>query len=179
MPTCRCRTSVTGRVCSEIRTSSTTQWPTATTVGETRPCASFRSVNEPIGASTKRRQLPARFAHSVPNARPHGEADGLGAVSTRRCSTESATITQQRRTPKRCASGRSGLSRSSPKRKTGAGLRHFRLRGLEKVNIQAQVIAAGQNLKRLLSQQGWGRRPWPGGAAGMVIPAAKLATPSR
>ncbi len=52
------------------------------------------------------------------------------------------------------------------------GLRRFRLRGLEKVNIQAQIIAAGQNLKRLLSTQGWGRRPWPGGAAGIVLPAA-------
>ena len=51
------------------------------------------------------------------------------------------------------------------------GLRRFRLRGAEKVNIQAQVIAAGQNLKRLLSRQGWGRRPWPGGAPGVVLPA--------
>ena len=31
------------------------------------------------------------------------------------------------------------------------GLRRFRLRGLEKVNIEALLIAAGQNLKRLLS----------------------------
>jgi hypothetical protein len=53
------------------------------------------------------------------------------------------------------------------------GLRRFRLRGLEKVNIQAQVIAAGQNLKRLLSKQGWGRRPWPDGATGVVLPLAK------
>lgn len=52
------------------------------------------------------------------------------------------------------------------------GLRRFRLRGLEKVNIQAQVIAAGQNLKRLLSNQGWGRRPWPCGATGVVLMAA-------
>lgn len=52
------------------------------------------------------------------------------------------------------------------------GLRRFRLRGLEKVNIQAQLIAAGQNLKRLLSKHGWGRRPWPSGAAGLVLPAA-------
>jgi transposase len=50
------------------------------------------------------------------------------------------------------------------------GLRRFRLRGLEKVNIQAQLIAAGQNLKRLLSKTGWGRRPWPGGAVGVVLP---------
>jgi hypothetical protein len=44
------------------------------------------------------------------------------------------------------------------------GLERFRLRGLPKVNIEALLIAAGQNLKRLLSMQGWGRRPYPGGA---------------
>jgi hypothetical protein len=34
------------------------------------------------------------------------------------------------------------------------GLRRFRLRGLEQVNAEALLIAAGQHLKRLLS--GWG-----------------------
>ncbi len=56
------------------------------------------------------------------------------------------------------------------------GLRRFRLRGAEKVTIQAQLIAAGQNLKRLLSKRGWGRRPWPNGAAGLVLPALPAAT---
>ena len=51
------------------------------------------------------------------------------------------------------------------------GLRRFRLRGLEKVNGEALLIAAGQNLKRLLSRRGWGRRPFPTGAAGIVLPA--------
>jgi hypothetical protein len=51
------------------------------------------------------------------------------------------------------------------------GLRRFRLRGLEKVNGEALLIAAGQNLKRLLSWRGWGRRPFPSGAAGIVLPA--------
>src|SRR5215213_5259482 len=51
------------------------------------------------------------------------------------------------------------------------GLRRFRLRGLEKVNGEALLIAAGQNLKRLLSHQGWGRRPFPSGAAATVLPA--------
>ena len=51
------------------------------------------------------------------------------------------------------------------------GLRRFRLRGLEQVNIQALLIAAGQNLKRLPSRLGWGRRPWPSAAAGVVLPA--------
>ena len=51
------------------------------------------------------------------------------------------------------------------------GLRRFRLRGLERVNGAALLIAAGQNLKRLLSRAGWGRRPWPNGAAGIVVSA--------
>jgi transposase len=51
------------------------------------------------------------------------------------------------------------------------GLRRFRLRGLEKVNGEALVIAAGQNLKRLLSRHGWGRRPFPSEAAGAVLSA--------
>ena len=49
------------------------------------------------------------------------------------------------------------------------GLHRFRLRTIEKVNMEALLIATGQNLKRLLSWHGWGRRPWPGGAAGLRI----------
>jgi transposase len=51
------------------------------------------------------------------------------------------------------------------------GLGRFRLRGLEKVNGEALLVAAGQNLKRLLSRWAWGRRPFPSGAAGVVLPA--------
>ena len=50
------------------------------------------------------------------------------------------------------------------------GLERFRLRRLEKVNIEALVTATGQNLKRLLSWRGWGRRWFPGGALGLVSP---------
>jgi DDE family transposase len=45
------------------------------------------------------------------------------------------------------------------------GMRRFRLRLLWRVNCEALVRAAGQNLKRLLKQRGWGRRPYPGEAA--------------
>jgi hypothetical protein len=48
------------------------------------------------------------------------------------------------------------------------GMRQFRLRGLQKVNMEGLFIAAGQNLKRLLSANGWGRRPWPDGTAGFA-----------
>ena len=44
------------------------------------------------------------------------------------------------------------------------GLSRFRLRRLWKVNVEALLIATGQNLKRLLRKRGWGRRPWPNGA---------------
>jgi transposase len=47
------------------------------------------------------------------------------------------------------------------------GLERFRLRGLPKVNTEALLIATGQNLKRFLSRHGWGRRPFPSGAAGI------------
>jgi transposase len=40
-------------------------------------------------------------------------------------------------------------------------LRRFRLRGLQKVNIEGLRIAAGQNLKRYLAAKGWGRRQGP------------------
>ena len=37
----------------------------------------------------------------------------------------------------------------------------FRLRRVFRVNSEALMIAAGQNLKRLLKKRGWGRRPFP------------------
>jgi len=44
------------------------------------------------------------------------------------------------------------------------GLRQFRLRGLDNVNMEALLVAAGQNLKRWLAQAGWGRRYGPQGS---------------
>jgi transposase len=44
------------------------------------------------------------------------------------------------------------------------GLRRFRRRGLENVNMEGLLIAAGQNLKRFLAATGWGRRNAPCGS---------------
>jgi hypothetical protein len=44
------------------------------------------------------------------------------------------------------------------------GMRRFRLRLLWRVNSEAFLISAGQNLKHLLKKRGWGRRPFPTGA---------------
>ncbi len=41
------------------------------------------------------------------------------------------------------------------------GMRRFRLRRLWRVNSEALMRSAGQNLKRLLKKRGWGRRPYP------------------
>jgi hypothetical protein len=45
------------------------------------------------------------------------------------------------------------------------GLRRFRLRRRWRVNIEALLIGAGLNLKRLLKAWGWGRRLSPSRAA--------------
>jgi hypothetical protein len=44
------------------------------------------------------------------------------------------------------------------------GLWQFRLRGLDNVNMEALLVAAGQNLKRWLPKVGWGRRHGPQGS---------------
>jgi transposase len=41
------------------------------------------------------------------------------------------------------------------------GMRRFRLRRLWRVNCEALMRAAGQNLKRLLKKRGWGCHPFP------------------
>ena len=55
------------------------------------------------------------------------------------------------------------------------GLHRFRLRGLVNVNIQALLVAAGQNLKRWFQATGWGHRGFPGAA---FAPFGELATTS-
>jgi Transposase DDE domain len=52
------------------------------------------------------------------------------------------------------------------------GMRRFRLRRLWRVNCEALIRAAGQNLKRLLQKRGWGRRPCPAEAVFCFVLAA-------
>jgi transposase len=54
------------------------------------------------------------------------------------------------------------------------GLRQFRLRGLGNVNMQALLVAAGQNLKRWLAARGWGRRHGPQGSLLALYPPPLL-----
>jgi hypothetical protein len=63
------------------------------------------------------------------------------------------------------------------------GLRRFGVRGLPKVHGEAVLIAAGQNLKRLLAALGWGRRPLPvateAAGAGSVAAVRAARSPPR
>jgi Transposase DDE domain len=52
------------------------------------------------------------------------------------------------------------------------GLRRFRLRNLAKVNIEALLIAAGQNLKHWLTATSWKRRSPPGGSLALAAAAS-------
>lgn len=58
------------------------------------------------------------------------------------------------------------------------GLHRFRLRGLANVNIQALLIAAGQNLKRWLQATVWGRRSFPGMAFAPLGTFASISVPA-
>ena len=57
------------------------------------------------------------------------------------------------------------------------GMARFRLRGLAKVNIQGLTIASGQNLKRLLSHKGWGRRQGPAGWSAAIALETSFSSP--
>jgi hypothetical protein len=57
------------------------------------------------------------------------------------------------------------------------GLRRFRLRGLVNVNIEALLVASGQNLKRWLQSTGWGRRWGPAGCLTASTGRRFLASP--
>ena len=59
------------------------------------------------------------------------------------------------------------------------GLGRFRLRRLANVNIQALLIAAGQNLKRWLRATGWGRRGFPGAAYAALGSSESAPCPQR
>ena len=54
------------------------------------------------------------------------------------------------------------------------GLRQFRLRGLENVNIEGLLGSTGQNLKRWVGATGWGRRHGPQGSL-LALAAPPLA----
>ncbi len=52
------------------------------------------------------------------------------------------------------------------------GLRRFRLRGLAKVNIEALLVAAGQNLKHWLTATRWKPHSTPGGSLALAAAAS-------
>ena len=120
---------------------------------------------------TPRPATPARSRRPAPRAARGGRSSGPCTPST---STACAPTTRPPPTRRRWRKRKVWVEPLFGEAKDWHGLRRFRLRRLWKVNVEALLIATGQNLKRLLRKRGWGRRPWPNGA-----PEAPLARRSR
>ena len=172
-----CRRSASEPGCSGSRTSSTTRQRTPTTVPAGRRCASSRQSDathrriyaSPAGACA----ACALRAQCTTSQRGRRVSRSLDEAYLDRVRGYHATEPYAKAMRKRQV----WVEPLFAEAKDWHGLRRFRLRGLEKVNGEALLIAAGQNLKRLLSRQGWGRRPFPSGAAGVVL-RRSLAVPT-
>ena len=174
----RLRPAVGGRPAAgpvrATRTSPTTRRPTPTAVPGTQTLRFLSQCDAHAAAGLRGAGggLP-RLRAQARSAPPRSGGGGSGAASTRtyleRVRGYHATEPYAKAMRKR----KVWVEPLFAEAKDWHGLRRFRLRGLEKVNGEALLIAAGQNLKRLLSRWGWGRRPWPSGAAGVVLPAAQ------
>ena len=121
-------------------------------------------VHRGRGASTGPTPRPATRVPSKRSARPATTAASCTGPSTRTTSTRCAATTPPRPTRRRCANGRSGSSRSLPKRRSGMAYAGSACAACMNANIQGLLIAAGQNLKRFLAATGWGRRHAPCGS---------------
>ncbi len=176
-PISRCRRPVSEPGSSGSRTSSTTRPPIPTAVREGRGCASC-----PTARTRSRRIYEAPAAACAACAlRPQCTTSKRGrrmgrSIETRRTGA-GAQLPHDGAVRQGHAQTQVWVEPLFAEAKDWHGLRRFRLRGLEKVNGEALLIAAGQNLKRLLSRRGWGRRPFPSGAAGIVLPALPPASP--
>ena len=128
-----------------------------------RRCASSPSATRRGDGSTRRRRRPAPPVRSGRSAPRRSAAGASGAASTRpyldRVRGYHATEPYAKAMRKRQV----WVEPLFAEAKDWHGLRRFRLRGLEKVNGEALLIAAGQNLKRLLSRRAGGGDRSPAG----------------
>lgn len=120
------------------------------------------------GGSTRRR--PVRRARCE-GAAPRRPVAGASVAASMRATWTASGATTRRSPTKAMRKRKVWVEPFFTEAKEWHGLRRFRLRGLEKVTAAALVSAAGQNLKRLLSKRGWGRRSWPSGAPGIALPS--------
>ncbi len=106
--------------------------------------------------------IAARRARRCDGARPATARRKFSTAPTRRCATP---VRSKPPAPRATTAGPS-ITRSMPT--IWNGCTGSWNRGIPEGDAQAEglLIAAGQNLKRLLSATGRGRRPWPDGAAG-------------
>ena len=126
----------------------------------------------PSAGSIRPRRPPARPAPSAPGVRPRRAGVGSADTWTRSMWSGCAATTRPKPMPRRCASGRSGWNRCSPKPSSGTGCNASGCGVRRRSTSKPNSSPTGQNLKRLLSKSGWGRRPWPNGATGVALPVA-------
>ena len=147
-----------------LRTTTTSARPDRHCVSKTRTTTTGARGTE----RSPRCATPASSKRGVPQA----SADACCTDRSRRTSTtECAPTAGLSLTRKPYERGRWWVEPLFAEAKDWHGMRRFRLRRLEKANIEALLIASGQNVKRLLAFGG--RRPKkPAQAAALRPPAA-------
>ena len=131
--------------------------------GQPLPRRKTKYTEEEVRLPGRRRDLQRLPGQGAP-APPATTAASCTAPSTPTTSTGCAATTRPRPTRRRCASGKSGSSRCSPRPRSGTAYAGSGSADSLNVNIQGLLIAAGQNLKRFLAATGWGRRHAPCGS---------------
>jgi hypothetical protein len=125
------------------------------------PCASKPTSMPSASNATAQMRPPAMPAPSNPIA-PVVRTDASSHVAlTSLLWIESERTMRLKPTKRRCASARSGWNHCLRRVKTGMACAVFACGSTGRVNCEALIRAAGQNLKRLLKKGGWGRRPFP------------------
>ena len=148
------------------RTSPTTRSGTSTAVRRSTRCA--RQRRQAHGGSdrlSRRSRASATPARVKAQCTTSDRGRMVQRSLVRRLPRDGAWLPRYRALQEgACANGRSGSSRSSPKPRSGMAYDGCGCAGLMNANIQGLLIAAGQNLKRLLAATGWGRRHAPCGS---------------
>jgi transposase len=124
-PIFRCPRPVAAPVALPRLISSMTWRPIPTTVPGARACGSSPSARRPGDACMKPLPRPAPPVRSGRGAPPRSAAGAWDAVWRRPPWTACAATTRRNPTPRRCASGKSGSSRCSPKPRSGTDYDSF------------------------------------------------------
>jgi hypothetical protein len=143
------------------RTSTMTPSAISTSVQQAKNCTWIDRIRPSVRCAIEhvpRSAITARSKHSVPPANKGGLSV---AVWRRSIWIESEATMRPKLTRRPIANAVCGSNRYLRKAKTGMACDASAYGSTGRVNCEALMRAAGQNLKRLLKKRGWGRRPYP------------------